>query len=173
MHQMWHKFDIVTISDKMKCSHPGEWKGQVGFWDLPKQLPDLSFLGIHLGASLFLERLVAEDVLSPSEIHKLQHSNKRHDDKVGRGWSIRSVHQYTMTTISEGTNIPFSIYSLARFPFSVPASISALSKSPAAICTSPYCIYQHYLIQSVSLQKQLKHVDSSFANETLKYKNCI
>nr|GMD81829.1 hypothetical protein Iba_chr13fCG2170 [Ipomoea batatas] len=31
------------------------------------------------------------------------------------------------------------MYSFARFPFSVPAEISARSKSPAEMCTKSYC----------------------------------
>jgi hypothetical protein len=71
-------------------------------------------------------------------------------------------HAYpTMTTISFGTNCPFSMYSFARFPFSLPEAISALSRSPAAICTKPYCIYEDDLLNLFFPHQQLQIEKSS------------
>lgn len=56
----------------------------------------------------------------------------------------------TMTTISFGTSCPFSMNSLARFPFSVPEATSALRRSPAATCTKSYCNVKYDLLKHVS-----------------------
>ena len=119
------------------CLHPKEWKGLVGCQDLPRLLPEISSSDTHPKANHFLEHLVASVAPLPSKKNPAKWNDSCE--------SIRGqCSSNTMTTISSGTNIPFSMYSLARFPFSLPAATSALSKSPAAICTNPYCIYEMF-----------------------------
>lgn len=58
--------------------------------------------------------------------------------KKNRTPSKRKEASSTAVTISSGTRRPFSMYSFAFFPISVPDDTSALKRSPVDICTKPY-----------------------------------
>ena len=96
-------------------------------------------------------------------IYKIRWLNEQYEMpwKEGKWGGGGDYTMPTMTTISFGTNCPFSMYSFARFPFSLPEAISALSRSPAAICTKPYCIYEDDLLNLFFPHQQLQIEKSS------------